>query len=470
LEAENVPDPPTNAHQFIITPATPTLTKIDPKYVAALDTIHQQYQYLGPHQLLSYIKSNRCVLPPGITYKNVSSVVQAGWHCAACSSAKQRHTATKKSTDYTATASSTELELHIDICGPFAVDYANLTEDEKVALDNKKYMLLVVERNSKAVFPIPMKSKDEADKNIQWCVALIRTLSAKRVATVRTDGGGEFNSERMVQWFALHSIHHDNSIPHESNMNATVERWIYVVVTTARSCLQHAFLPAAYWPWAVRYAGMMLLYSHRSKATGGHTPISLLSSTHVPVKWMHIVFGERVSALVPKFDRTSKVTPVSEQAIFLGIDLNYNFAPVVLIPGKGETKTRVERSINIERCNVYYYTSWTDDGERLAPNIGRHGERTVDSDNVLQKITDCARNASPLPVPAATAASEEGVNQSSDTTPATSVPPTTTHAHMDRRNKQQHHPPNIDDNGNIEYEFSRILDSRRVGRRNEYLV
>jgi hypothetical protein len=77
---------------------------------------------------------------------------------------------------------------------------------------------------------------------------------------------------------------------------------------------------------------------------------------------------------------------------------------------------------------------------------------------------------SPLPVPVATVASEEGVNQRSETTPATSVPPITTYAHMYWRNKQQHHPPNIDDNGNIEYEFSRILDSRRVGRRNEYLV
>ena len=449
---------------------TPALSKIPTAHTDALASIHQRYHYITDlHALLSLINSNKCLLPPGITYKHIQKAVSAGWKCAACQEAKMRHTATAKSSKFVsphANPNPDELELHIDISGPFNIEQTVMSDEEKLALDNKEYMLVIVERDSRAVFPIPIAHKWEADRNIQVCVALIRAISGKRVAIIRTDGGGEFTSKRLAEWLATHSIHHNLSIPHESNMNATVERWIYIVTATARSCMLHAFLTAPYWPWAVRYAGMLLLYKHRSKATKEQTPISLLAPTHIPVKWMDIVFGEQVSIRIPEADRASKMGAVAEQGIFLGVDFHYQFAPVVLIPSYGRSNPRIERAINLVRHHRYYYTSWDDQGVRTEAPISS-SEPKLEVDSLLQQMSTDAIDPHGA---ATTTLNEEGVNKTMtqpdpDSSFSASAP-------TDRRLLSQRHiPPVVGQDGKPKWEFRRILKKRTTSRGgNEYLV
>ena len=221
----------------------PTLEGVDPLHLDTLNSIHQLYQHIAdPRELLRIIQHEQCLLPPGVTYADMRELVNKGWTCPSCANAKQRHKPTSKSTNYDKEQQnkSNDLELHVDVCGPFDLAINNMTGEERLALGDKRYMLLIVERNSRAVLPIPVANKSDCMAKLQAAIALIQALSHKRVVTMQSDGGGEFSNHKLEAWARAHCIALQRTPPHESNMNALVERCVRTTFAALLYCNTNA--------------------------------------------------------------------------------------------------------------------------------------------------------------------------------------------------------------------------------------
>ena len=92
-----------------------------------------------------------------------------------------------------------------------------------------------------------------------------------KVAIVRTDGGGEFNSGEWTSWCTGQGIKHEFSAPYRQDQNGVAERSIGIVWKAAQAMMIKANSPRYDWTYAVLYA--TFLWNHiPSSANDGLSP------------------------------------------------------------------------------------------------------------------------------------------------------------------------------------------------------
>ena len=86
-----------------------------------------------------------------------------------------------------------------------------------------------------------MKNKNSDQK--------IKTLNI--INTVRSDNGGEYNSNQFKEYCAQNGISHQFTNPHCPEQNGVSERYNRTILESARSMIHHAKLPLKFWGEAV---------------------------------------------------------------------------------------------------------------------------------------------------------------------------------------------------------------------------
>jgi transposase InsO family protein len=110
--------------------------------------------------------------------------------CDACLIGKQRRSPFPLQAKYRATE---PLELvHGDLCGPIS----------PATPDGKKYFLLLVDDHSRHMWLFLLRSKDEAAEAIQRFQARVERETGRKLKTLMTDHGGEFNSNDFAAYLA----------------------------------------------------------------------------------------------------------------------------------------------------------------------------------------------------------------------------------------------------------------------------
>jgi hypothetical protein len=125
-----------------------------------------------------------------------------------------------------------------------------------------------------------LRGKDEAAEAIQRFQARVERETGRKLKTLRTDRGGEFNS-----------IDFAGSAPasHRSKQNGVVERRNQTVVRTARCMLKAMGVPARFWSEAVTTAVSVLNRAY-TKSVQGKTPFEAWSGRKPSVDFLR-VFG-----------------------------------------------------------------------------------------------------------------------------------------------------------------------------------
>ncbi|CAI7892410.1 unnamed protein product, partial [Closterium sp. NIES-53] len=139
--------------------------------------------------------------------------------------------------------------LHMDVWGPARV----------CGHGRERYFLLVVDDYSCYTTVFPLHSKGEVpDVLIPWIHAVHLQLRERfdtnlPVLRLHSDGGGEFSSDLLRNFYRGEGICQSFTIPASPQQNGVAELRIGLVMEVAHTSMIHATSPHFLWPFAVRY-------------------------------------------------------------------------------------------------------------------------------------------------------------------------------------------------------------------------
>ncbi|KAI3505861.1 hypothetical protein L1887_28170 [Cichorium endivia] len=198
--------------------------------------------------------------------------------------------------------------LHIDLCGPSAI--------ESVA--HNKYILVVVDDFSRFTWVFFLKQKSEAATNMINFIKQKEILLRKQVRMIRSDNGTEFKNQTLDDFLVHKGISHNFSAPYTPQQNGVVERRNRSLCEAARTMLSFAKLPLYFWADAIVTTCFTQNRSNINKRFL-LTPYEILNKRKPNVKFFH-VFGSKCFIFNSKVKRV-KWDEKADERIFLGYSL-----------------------------------------------------------------------------------------------------------------------------------------------------
>jgi transposase InsO family protein len=223
--------------------------------------------------------------------------------CEHCLHGKQKRFPFKEKSGRRATR---VLELvHSDVCGPM----------EQNSLGGAMYFVTFIDDFSRKCYVYLLRKKSDVLRFFLEFLAMAERESGKKLKTLRTDNGGEFQAlaptlrERGIKW--------ETSAPYTPQQNGVAERFNRTIVEMSRSMLHHSGLPKTFWAEAVRTA-VYIINVTPTTAMEGKTPQEAWSGVKPSVAHMR-TFGCMAHAHVPA-QRRQKWDGKSAKCIFLGYE------------------------------------------------------------------------------------------------------------------------------------------------------
>jgi hypothetical protein len=199
------------------------------------------------------------------------------------------------------------LELfHYDLCGQITPP----------TLVGKNYFLLV-DDYSRYMWIELLRPKDEALSCLKKVKARAEIELEGKLKGIRTDRGGEFNSNQFTVFCTEFGIKHYTTTPYTPRQNGVVERRNQTVVEMARCMLKSKGVPAQNWGEAVSTAVYMLDRSP-TKSLEGITPYEALYGKKLRVEHLR-VFGS-VGLVKNIGPAVKKLSDRSTRMVFLGYE------------------------------------------------------------------------------------------------------------------------------------------------------
>ncbi|KAI3802282.1 hypothetical protein L1987_30412 [Smallanthus sonchifolius] len=179
--------------------------------------------------------------------------------CEGCIVAKQTRQTFPSETQWRA---SKPLELvSADLCGPITPQ----------TMGGNRYFMLIVDDFSRYMWVYLIKTKDEALSMFKCFKAQVEKESMNKVKMLRTDRGGEFNSQVFNEFCKQEGIQHQLTAPYSPQQNGAVERRNRTVLGMTRALLKSMNVPETLWGEAVRHS-VYLLNRITTKAVKNMTP------------------------------------------------------------------------------------------------------------------------------------------------------------------------------------------------------
>ncbi|KAJ9541655.1 hypothetical protein OSB04_028161 [Centaurea solstitialis] len=195
--------------------------------------------------------------------------------------------------------------LHVDLCGPIAVQ----------SLGGKKYILVLVDELSRYTWVEFVKKKSQVPLLLINLLKRLQVLHGLQVRVLRSDNGTEFKNSVIEDYLTFVGITHNFSAPKTPQQNGVVERKNRTIVEAARTMLNTSSLPLTFWAEAVYTAyyteNRSLVVKRFEK-----TPNQLLFNKRPNIKFFY-VFGCKCYVLNDR-EPIGKFDPKGNDAIFIG--------------------------------------------------------------------------------------------------------------------------------------------------------
>ena len=182
------------------------------------DLWHKRLGHAGDEKL-SQIK-----FLSNFSFKNSNNV------CDSCM--KSKFTRLPFPTSMTKTNACFEL-IHCDIWGKYRTP----------SFTKANYFLTIVDDYSRTVWVYLLRHKHEASTCIMHFYEMVKTQFEKKIKRIRCDNGGEFISNRMMNFYEERGIMLETTCPHTPQQNGIVERKHRHLLDTARALMFEASLP-----------------------------------------------------------------------------------------------------------------------------------------------------------------------------------------------------------------------------------
>ncbi|KAJ1300258.1 hypothetical protein OPQ81_005086 [Rhizoctonia solani] len=231
--------------------------------------------------------------------------------------------------------------MYSDLHGPFPVE----------AIGGYRYFSVTVDDKSRKMFVHILRSKDEYEESFKQLKTSVENLTGKKVKILRTDGGGEFRSNKFEAWMRLHGIQHQVTEPYSSASNGVAERAIRTLNDSQRTMRADSGLPDKYWGYAILHAANVWNVTGK-RFLNGRTPEEIFTGKIPDVSRLRI-FGCKAWSRVPDKERT-KLQARSIECQYLGYAPNrkchvlveratgkITFSRDVVFDEGGETRQRI---------------------------------------------------------------------------------------------------------------------------------
>lgn len=133
------------------------------------------------------------------------------------------------------------------------------------------------------------KKKSDANEHIQDLITRFETETGKTIVIFRSDNGGEFMSNDLIQWLTKRGIIHQTSTPKTPEQNGVAERYNRTILESMKSMLHSSTLPINLLAEASA-AAVYLLNRVTCKAVPSMTPYEAWYGKKPNVSHLH-VFG-----------------------------------------------------------------------------------------------------------------------------------------------------------------------------------
>lgn len=201
------------------------------------------------------------------------------------------------------------LELvHSDLCGPM----------QENSLSGSRYILTFLDDFSHKSFVYFLKSKDQVFENFKNFKIFVETQTGQKIKSFRTDNGGEYCNNNLLNYFKSTGIQHQTSVPYSPQQNGKAERLNRTIIEKARCLLIESGLPNKFWAEAV-YTSVYVLNRLPTRCIE-RTPEEIWTGKKPTVKYMKI-FGCKAFSHVP-VEKRKKLDPKAIPCIFVGYSLD----------------------------------------------------------------------------------------------------------------------------------------------------
>ncbi|PKU70208.1 Retrovirus-related Pol polyprotein from transposon TNT 1-94 [Dendrobium catenatum] len=226
----------------------------------------------------------------------------SSFQCDSCNVAKSH----KLSFNSNERKNSTPFALvHSDVWGPAPLP----------SMSGYNYYVLFIDDFSRFSWVYPMHTKAETSIKFQNFFNLIKTQFSATIKILRSDGGGEYQSQNLQSFLLHHGIQHQMSYPYTPEKNGIAERKHRHLIETTRTLLHAAHLPLKFWLEALHTANY-LINCLPSKTLQYDTPYALLH--HQTPSYLHLkTFGCLCYPWL-KPSSPNKLHPKSTACVFVG--------------------------------------------------------------------------------------------------------------------------------------------------------
>lgn len=206
------------------------------KNTGKLDLWHQRFGHVNEAQLREMIQKD---LVTGVEKVSQNEGLK---FCEGCVKGKMHRQSFKPVGDIRSTR---KLQLvHSDVCGPMQTE----------SLGGHRYFVTFIDDYSRCCQVHFMKHKSEVSEKFKEFAAVTQNECGNKIGTLRSDRGGEYQSEEFENYLKKEGIRHELSVTRCPQQNGVAERLNRTLVESARAMLSHAGLSNSYWAEAIATA------------------------------------------------------------------------------------------------------------------------------------------------------------------------------------------------------------------------
>jgi transposase InsO family protein len=222
--------------------------------------------------------------------------------CEPCVKGKQTRSEIAKTTE---TRADTVLgRIFSDVCGRMTRSH-----------EGYEYFVTWTDDKSRKVFVNGLKAKSDVAEHLKVFIARAENETGRRVAALRSDGGGEYLAGTVQQYLKDKGIKHEVTTPDTPQHNGVAERMNRTLLDKVRAMLIDADLPESYWYDALLYAAHIHNVTP-TRALDKMTPEEAWSGQKPDVSNLRI-FGAKAFVHIPESQR-GKLSARSLICTFIG--------------------------------------------------------------------------------------------------------------------------------------------------------
>ena len=164
-----------------------------------------------------------------------------------------------------------------------------------------------------------MKHKNEVFKKYKEFETATTGGGDLKIATLRSDNGGEYLSGEFKEYLEHKGVHHELTVPYSPEQNGVAERMNRTLLESARTMIAHAGLPDSYWAEAVATAAYVRNRSPTRALKVASTPYEAWYGRKPNIGHLR-VFGCVAYAHIPDVAR-QKLDKKAERFRFIGYSI-----------------------------------------------------------------------------------------------------------------------------------------------------